>query len=98
MATDREIRMTLRPLYPPNPFPLLSVKLMEAQRHLAQLGVLDELDRMGPEGGADVDAIELFSMRSDRQRNPHDSSTLVSAKSLSLIICEADGADCAART
>jgi 2-polyprenyl-6-methoxyphenol hydroxylase-like FAD-dependent oxidoreductase len=37
-----------------------------AQRHLAQLGVLDELDRMGTEGGADVDAIELFSMRSGR--------------------------------
>ncbi|KAJ5325295.1 uncharacterized protein N7506_008397 [Penicillium brevicompactum] len=37
-----------------------------AQRHLAQLGVLDELDRMGPEGGADVDAIELFSCRSGR--------------------------------
>lgn len=37
-----------------------------AQRHLAQLGVLHELDRMGPEGGADVDAIELFSMRSGR--------------------------------
>ena len=37
-----------------------------AQRHLAQLGVLDELDRMGSEGGADVDAIELFSMRSGR--------------------------------
>lgn len=37
-----------------------------AQRHLAQLGVLDELDRMGAEGGADVDAIQLFSMRSGR--------------------------------
>lgn len=37
-----------------------------AQRHLAQLGVLEELDRMGSEGGADVDAIELFSMRSGR--------------------------------
>ncbi|KAJ5964973.1 uncharacterized protein N7479_004849 [Penicillium vulpinum] len=37
-----------------------------AQRHLALLGVLAELDRMGPEGGADVDAIELFSMRSGR--------------------------------
>ncbi|KAJ5483844.1 hypothetical protein N7539_006044 [Penicillium diatomitis] len=37
-----------------------------AQRHLAQLGVLDELDRMGSEGGADVEAIELFSMRSGR--------------------------------
>jgi 2-polyprenyl-6-methoxyphenol hydroxylase-like FAD-dependent oxidoreductase len=37
-----------------------------AQRHLAQLGVLDELDRMGPEGGAEVDAIELYSMRSGR--------------------------------
>lgn len=37
-----------------------------AQRHLAQLGVLDELDRMGPEGGAEVDAVQLFSMRSGR--------------------------------
>jgi 2-polyprenyl-6-methoxyphenol hydroxylase-like FAD-dependent oxidoreductase len=37
-----------------------------AQRHLAQLGVLDELDRMGSDGGAEVDAIELFSMRSGR--------------------------------
>ncbi|KAF3401665.1 hypothetical protein F1880_009987 [Penicillium rolfsii] len=37
-----------------------------AQRHLAKLGVLDELDRMGSEGGAEVDAIELFSMRSGR--------------------------------
>ncbi|KAJ5219448.1 uncharacterized protein N7498_001547 [Penicillium cinerascens] len=37
-----------------------------AQRHLAQLGVLDELNRMGPEGGAEVDAIELYSMRSGR--------------------------------
>lgn len=37
-----------------------------AQRHLAQLGVLDELDRMGPEGGAEVDAIELYSMCSGR--------------------------------
>ncbi|KAJ5620598.1 Monooxygenase FAD-binding [Penicillium lagena] len=37
-----------------------------AQRHLAYLGVLDELDRMGTEGGADVDEIELFSMHSGR--------------------------------
>jgi 2-polyprenyl-6-methoxyphenol hydroxylase-like FAD-dependent oxidoreductase len=37
-----------------------------AQRHLAQLGVLEELDRMGSEGGATIDAIELFSMRSGR--------------------------------
>lgn len=37
-----------------------------AQRHLAQLGVLDDLDRMGSEGGAEVDAIQLFSMRSGR--------------------------------
>ncbi|KAJ5526547.1 hypothetical protein N7513_010706 [Penicillium frequentans] len=37
-----------------------------AQRHLAQLGVLEELDRMGPEGGAEVDAIEFYSMRSGR--------------------------------
>ncbi|KAJ5678544.1 uncharacterized protein N7477_004177 [Penicillium maclennaniae] len=37
-----------------------------AQRHLAHLGILDELDRMGPEGGAEVDAIELYSMRSGR--------------------------------
>lgn len=37
-----------------------------AQRHLAQLGVLEELDRMGPEGGAEVDAISLYSIRSGR--------------------------------
>ncbi|KAL5002917.1 hypothetical protein BDV10DRAFT_156564 [Aspergillus recurvatus] len=37
-----------------------------AQRHLDRLGVLDELDRQGPDGGADVDAIELFSSRSGR--------------------------------
>ena len=32
-----------------------------AQRHLDYLGVLAELDKMGSYGGADVDAIELFS-------------------------------------
>ncbi|CAI7629724.1 unnamed protein product [Penicillium pancosmium] len=37
-----------------------------AQRHLAQLGVLEELDRMGSEGGAEVDAISLYSIRSGR--------------------------------
>lgn len=37
-----------------------------AQRHLAQLGVLDELNRMGPDGGAEVDAIQIFSTRSGR--------------------------------
>lgn len=37
-----------------------------AQRHLARLGVLDELDRMGSESGAEVDAIEIHSMRSGR--------------------------------
>jgi 2-polyprenyl-6-methoxyphenol hydroxylase-like FAD-dependent oxidoreductase len=37
-----------------------------AQRHLDQLGVLAELDRLGPEGGADVDAIQFFSCRSGR--------------------------------
>ncbi|RDW74434.1 FAD-dependent monooxygenase [Aspergillus mulundensis] len=37
-----------------------------AQRHLDRLGVLQELDRQGPDGGADVDAIELFSSRSGR--------------------------------
>lgn len=52
-----------------------------AQRHLDQLGVLAELDKMGPHGGADVDAIEMFSSRSGRrlgsidftdQRHGHD--------------------------
>lgn len=38
-----------------------------AQRHLDKLGVLAELDKMGPHGGADVDAIELFSNRSGRR-------------------------------
>ncbi|KAL4873955.1 hypothetical protein BDV12DRAFT_578 [Aspergillus spectabilis] len=37
-----------------------------AQRHLDRLGVLSELDRHGADGGADVDAIELFSSRSGR--------------------------------
>ncbi|PWY75040.1 salicylate hydroxylase [Aspergillus heteromorphus CBS 117.55] len=37
-----------------------------AQRHLDRLGVLDELDRLGPESGTDVDAIELYSARSGR--------------------------------
>ncbi|KAJ5156913.1 uncharacterized protein N7482_008013 [Penicillium canariense] len=37
-----------------------------AQRHLALLGVLDELERMGSDGGAEVNAVELFSMRSGR--------------------------------
>ncbi|KAL2817114.1 hypothetical protein BJX63DRAFT_419690 [Aspergillus granulosus] len=37
-----------------------------AQRHLDRLGVLTELDRQGDDGGADVDAIELFSSRSGR--------------------------------
>jgi 2-polyprenyl-6-methoxyphenol hydroxylase-like FAD-dependent oxidoreductase len=37
-----------------------------AQRHLAQLGILEELDRMGSEGGAEVDAISLYSIRSGR--------------------------------
>ncbi|KAE8356117.1 hypothetical protein BDV28DRAFT_2504 [Aspergillus coremiiformis] len=38
-----------------------------AQRHLDRLGVLAELDKMGTEGGTDVEAIELFSSRSGRQ-------------------------------
>jgi 2-polyprenyl-6-methoxyphenol hydroxylase-like FAD-dependent oxidoreductase len=37
-----------------------------AQRHLDRLGVLDELNRLGSEGGADVDAIELYSTRSGK--------------------------------
>ncbi|KAL2868100.1 FAD-dependent oxidoreductase [Aspergillus lucknowensis] len=37
-----------------------------AQRHLDRLGVLSELDRQGADGGANVDAIELFSSRSGR--------------------------------
>lgn len=35
-----------------------------ALRNLAQLGVLEELDRMGNEGGVEVEAIELYSARS----------------------------------
>ncbi|KAL5355290.1 hypothetical protein BJX96DRAFT_47164 [Aspergillus floccosus] len=37
-----------------------------AQRHLDRLGVLDELNRLGSEGGADVDGIELYSARSGK--------------------------------
>lgn len=37
-----------------------------AQRHLTKLGVMEELDRMGTYGGADIDAVEFFSMNSAR--------------------------------
>ncbi|EEH40295.1 salicylate hydroxylase [Paracoccidioides lutzii Pb01] len=38
-----------------------------AHRHLDQLGVLDELHKMGPEGGIEVDEIEVFSSQSGRK-------------------------------
>ena len=38
-----------------------------AQRHLAHLRVLEELNKMGPEGGVDVDAIEMFSTRTGKR-------------------------------
>ena len=38
-----------------------------AQRHLAHLRVLEELDKMGPEAGVDVEAIEMFSTRTGRR-------------------------------
>lgn len=38
-----------------------------AQRHLDQLGVLQELDKFGAEAGAVVNAIEIFSMHSGRK-------------------------------
>lgn len=38
-----------------------------AQRHLDQLGVLQELEKLGPDAGAIVDAIEMFSMHSGRK-------------------------------
>ncbi|KAJ5305879.1 hypothetical protein PENANT_c015G00840 [Penicillium antarcticum] len=37
-----------------------------AQRHLASLGVMEELNRMGTHGGADIDSIELLSITSAR--------------------------------
>ncbi|KAJ5299614.1 Salicylate hydroxylase [Penicillium atrosanguineum] len=37
-----------------------------AQRHLTKLGVMQELNRMGTYGGADIDAVEVFSMNSAR--------------------------------
>ncbi|OJJ42815.1 hypothetical protein ASPZODRAFT_136941 [Penicilliopsis zonata CBS 506.65] len=37
-----------------------------AQRHLARLGVLEELGKMGGAGGIEVSAIELFSLHSGR--------------------------------
>lgn len=43
-----------------------------AQRHLDQLGVLDELNRMGPEGGVIVDGIEYFSLRTAREMGSVD--------------------------
>ncbi|OJJ48992.1 hypothetical protein ASPZODRAFT_149959 [Penicilliopsis zonata CBS 506.65] len=41
-----------------------------AQRHLDTLGVLEELDGMGPDGGVEVDEIELFALRSGRPLGP----------------------------
>ncbi|KAM5475885.1 hypothetical protein MauCBS54593_000567 [Microsporum audouinii] len=38
-----------------------------AQRHLNHLGVLKELDRMGPDGGVEVKEVELFSIHSGRR-------------------------------
>ncbi|KAF3490904.1 salicylate hydroxylase [Arthroderma uncinatum] len=38
-----------------------------AQRHLHHLGVLDELDKMGADGGAEVDQVEMFSIHSGRR-------------------------------
>ncbi|KAI1971129.1 hypothetical protein LOZ53_005584 [Ophidiomyces ophidiicola] len=38
-----------------------------AQRHLAQLGILEELDKMGPDGGVDVDGIEYYSIHTGRK-------------------------------
>lgn len=43
-----------------------------AQRHLDQLGVLPELDKMGPDAGVGVNAIELFSMHSGRKMGSVD--------------------------
>ncbi|KAK2806472.1 hypothetical protein FQN50_005890 [Emmonsiellopsis sp. PD_5] len=43
-----------------------------AQRHLDRLGVLDELDKLGPAGGIDVDAIEIFSANSGRKMGAVD--------------------------
>ncbi|EFE39183.1 monooxygenase, putative [Trichophyton verrucosum HKI 0517] len=38
-----------------------------AQRHLDHLGVLEELDKMGADGGVEVKAVELFSIHSGRR-------------------------------
>ena len=38
-----------------------------AQRHLDQLGVIEELDKMGPEGGINVDGIQYFSVHNGRK-------------------------------
>lgn len=38
-----------------------------AQRHLDKLGVIEELDKMGPEGGIPVDGIQYFSVHSGRK-------------------------------
>lgn len=43
-----------------------------AQRHLAQLGILEELDKMGPDAGVDVDGIEYFSIHTGRKMGSVD--------------------------
>ncbi|KAL1962225.1 hypothetical protein VTN77DRAFT_9881 [Rasamsonia byssochlamydoides] len=46
-----------------------------AQRHLAHLGVLQELERFGPQAGTEVDAIEVFSARTGKALGSLDFTT-----------------------
>ncbi|PGG98608.1 hypothetical protein AJ79_08812 [Helicocarpus griseus UAMH5409] len=43
-----------------------------AHRHLDQLGVLEELRKMGPEGGVEVDEIEIYSSQTGKKMGTVD--------------------------
>lgn len=62
---DLKIRMFERSEYPSASGGAVNLTPV-AQRHLTGLGVMKELDRMGTYSGADVDAVEVFSMNSAR--------------------------------
>lgn len=60
---DLKIRVFERSEYPSTSGGAVNLT-PKAQWHLAHLGVMEELDRMGTYGGADIDAIQVFPMTS----------------------------------
>lgn len=71
VVPDLKIRVFERSEYPSTSGGAVNLT-PEAQRHLAHLGVMEELDRMGTYGGADIDAIQVFSMTSAHPIGSYD--------------------------